>query len=159
MKVAEAIDCRAGARESARRNALVKARLASIEQGEGIIIGADTLVTYGRRIFGKPDTRKEARKILSRLSGTTHKVVTAVALVDAYSGKEEVQEEVTAVTMRHLSRKELDSYVKSGEGLGKAGAFAVQETASDFIVKIEGDFSNVVGFPVALFKRMLETMK
>jgi len=154
----ELIDEEAGAIVSARRNALAKARAVAVASRGAIIIGADTLVTYAGRVFGKPRDAEEARSILSTLSGTRHQVVTAVALVDSDTAAEVIGEELTQVTMKPLSPEEISEYVESGEVLGKAGAFAVQETGDRFIEEMEGDYSNVVGFPLALFERLLEEL-
>jgi len=154
----EVMDVKAGAIVSARRNALAKVRAVAATLQGAVTIGADTLVTYAGRIFGKPRDWEDACSILSTLSGTTHYVITAVALADSERGTEVLGEELTRVTMRHLSPEEVREYVKKGEGFGKAGAFAVQETADRFIERMEGDFSNVVGFPLALFERLLKEL-
>jgi len=132
-----------------------KARAVARDLTKGRVIGADTLVALGDEILGKPADRAEAAAILSRLSGTRHAVITGVCVVDAATGRERTAAETTWVTMRRLSPAEIAAYVAGGEAEGKAGAYAIQETGDRYVERVEGDFDNVVGLPVALVKRLL----
>jgi len=137
--------------------AYLKAR-AAVEHyglGEGLVLGADTVVVLGGRIIGKPADEADARRILSQLSGSEHQVVTGVALVDAASGRRRLAHDVTRIRMRRMTADEIDAYVAGGEGLGKAGAYAIQETGDRYIERIDGSLTNVVGLPMELLERML----
>lgn len=117
------------------------------------ILGADTIVTAGGIILGKPADQPQARQMLRALSGTTHTVITGVALV--WPEGRRISSTATIVTMRQMSPGELDEYIASGEWVNKAGAYAIQETADRFITKVDGSFTNVVGLPMELVDRMV----
>lgn len=140
---------------------LAQRKAQSVAKGlsEGIVIGADTLVALGSEIIGKPRDRAEAVEILSRLSGARQAVITGVCLVDAATGRSVTGSETTWVTMRKMSREQIQAYVGSGEADGKAGAYAIQETGDRYVEKLEGDFDNVVGLPVGLVRRLLAEME
>ena len=136
-----------------------KARQVADKLEEGVVVGADTIVAIGNEILGKPADADDARRILKRLSGTTHEVITGLCLVDARRGERLFGAETTHITMRELTDTELDDYVHTGEGLDKAGAYAIQETGDRFIEKIEGSFTNVVGLPMKMLADFLDVMK
>ena len=145
-----------GLAASRRAEALAyfKAR-AVLEAGlEGPVLGADTVVAVAGRVIGKPADEAEARTMLRMLSGTRHEVITGIALLWA-SGRRLIGHETTFVTMREISAAEVDEYIASREWVGKAGAYAIQETADRFVVRVEGSFSNVVGLPLELLRRLL----
>ena len=119
------------------------------------ILGADTIVITGNEILGKPKDEADAARMLGLLSGTAHQVLTAVCLISPGGVKENVRSEVTRVHMNKLSDADIFGYIATGEPLDKAGAYAIQGIASKWIFKIEGDYSNVVGLPVALVYQML----
>lgn len=118
------------------------------------VLGADTIVVVSGEVLGKPADREDAVRMLRRLSGTTHEVVTAVAL--ALGPRVEVASDRTTVWFRRLSEAEIQAYVDSGEPMDKAGAYAIQGFASRFIPRIEGAYTTVVGLPVALVARLLD---
>ena len=129
-----------------------------------VVVGADTLVALGDEVVGKPLDRFDAVSILTRLSGTRHRVISGLCLwpAPAASGAGQIPalapklEAVASwVSMRALSREEVEAYVATGEADGKAGAYAVQETGDRFVEKIEGSFLNVVGFPLEAFQTLL----
>lgn len=122
------------------------------------IIGADTLVLCDERPLGKPADEAEAVEMLELLSGRCHEVVTGVALV-APPNARFVEVERTAVFFRSLQSAEISRYVDSGEPFGKAGAYAIQGLAAAFVDRIEGDYTNVVGLPVALLFRMFRELE
>ncbi len=143
--------------------AYFKARSVQKGRPRRIVLGADTVVAGGGRVFGKASDAAAARKMLSALAGTRHSVTTGLALVlpaaPAATGaglRRLLASETTYVTMRDLCEEEIDGYVASGEWRGKAGSYAIQETADAFVEKIEGSFSNVVGLPLELLERLLE---
>ena len=117
------------------------------------VLGADTVVAVGDRLLGKPKDDVHARALLGALSGTTHRVVTGVALKTPAGIRTRSVE--TQVTMRTLTDEEIAAYVSSGEAMGKAGAYAIQETADRFVVRLEGPYDNVVGLPVAAVRELM----
>ena len=119
-----------------------------------VVLGADTTVTLDNHILGKPENPADAARMLRLLSGRTHRVITGVALVSAAST--EVAAEVTAVRFLALSDQEIDDYIVTGEPMDKAGAYAIQGRAARWIPRITGDYSNVVGLPIALVTTLLE---
>jgi len=134
-----------------------KAALELAEPGE-YVLAADTLVALGRRILAKPADRAEAREMLHSLSGTTHEVITGVVLLGP-GAQRLIASETTRVTMRPMSGQEIDAYIASGEWAGKAGAYAIQETADRFIEDVSGSFTNVVGLPMELVDRMIGELR
>ena len=125
---------------------------------EGLVLGADTAVELSGRLIGKPADEADARRILSHLSGSEHCVLTGLALVDLPSRRRRLAHDVTRIRMRTMSPREIDAYVASGETLGKAGAYALQETADRYVEAIDGSRSNVVGLPMELLERLLKAM-
>lgn len=132
-----------------------KARAVAGGLAEGLVLGADTIVAYESRIFGKPRDRADAERILSTLMGTTHRVITGVTLLDAATERRSIEHEVTEVTMRRLTQAELDDYLASQAWEGKAGAYGIQDENDPFVESIRGSFSNVVGLPLELLAKML----
>lgn len=139
------------------RHALRKARSVAPDHPRRLILGADTVVVLGDRVFGKPAGEQEARSMLSRLQGQTHTVYTGLALVDGSSGRELAEAEATGVKMRPLSPDEIAAYVATGEPLDKAGAYAVQGRGSLLVERVDGDYFNVVGLPLYRLSKMLES--
>ena len=138
--------------------AYAKARRIADELDEGVVLGADTIVCLGSEIIGKPADRDEARTILGKLSGSTHSVITGVCLVDARRSDRLMDFEETLLRMKKLTDRELEDYVQSGEGLGKAGAYAIQETGDRYVTIVRGSLSNVVGLPMDLTRHLLDQM-
>jgi septum formation protein len=118
------------------------------------VLGADTTVTLDNHILGKPEDAADAARMLRLLSGRTHRVITGVAVVSA--ARIEVAAEVTAVKFLTLSDEEIAGYIATGEPMDKAGAYAIQGRAARWIPRIEGDYFNVVGLPIALVSVLLE---
>ena len=152
----EVIDSALSPEENARLNALRKAKAVSGKVLEALVLGADTIVFYDGRYFGKPKNHADALRTLSHLSGTTHTVLTGIALVDEGKGIELSDCDTTRVTMRNVSPYIIREYVESGKWLSKAGGFAIQEVGDKFIEKIEGSYTNVVGLPMERFKSLFE---
>lgn len=119
-----------------------------------MVIAGDTVVALGDEIFGKPTDREDAFRMLSALSGTTHKVVSGIAV--CYGRKTAVSHEVTEVTFRSLSEAEINAYIDTGEPFDKAGSYGLQDKASVFVEKINGDYFNVVGLPVFRMFRLIK---
>jgi|CXWL01.1.fsa_nt_gi membrane dipeptidase len=138
----------------AERVSLQKAQGVARRVQGGLILAGDTIATLGHRAIGKPADRAHAGQILRSLAGTTHQVITALALLDAQTGRSMVRHDVTQVRMRRLSDLEIEEYLDTGEWKGKAGAYGIQDCGDKFVERIEGSFTNVVGLPVELLGRM-----
>jgi septum formation protein len=123
----------------------VHARLASSDRAA--ILAADTVVACGRRILPKAENDATVTKCLALLSGRRHQVITAVAVIDT-AGTLRTRIVETKVAFRRLESNEIAHYVKMGEGLGKAGGYAIQGRAAVFARSINGSYSNVVGLPL-----------
>jgi nucleoside triphosphate pyrophosphatase len=117
------------------------------------VLGCDTEVLCDGRIYGKAETADEAEAMLESLSGKTHEVVSGLALITPTW--EEVHREVTRVTFRSLTARDLAHYVAGREWEGRAGAYAIQGLGASLVQRIEGDYLNVVGLPGALLVRLL----
>ena len=121
---------------------------------DAIVLGADTVVSLGGEIFGKPKDLADARRMITSLSGTTHEVYTGVCLC---RGKESVSAPVcTKVTFSPISEHEIDTYLSSFSPLDKAGAYGIQDAGGLFVSRIEGDYYNVVGLPLSMVNRLLK---
>jgi septum formation protein len=151
-------------RACAERLAREKARATLRLQPGKLVLGADTIVVVEGEILGKPRDEADAQRMLRLLSGRTHQVITGVCLAgpplrtgsqELSTGFEDVLSETTLVTMITLTDDDIHSYIRTGEPMDKAGAYAIQGIASRWIPRIEGDYFNVVGLPLALVQRML----
>ena len=164
--------------ECAQRLAREKALAVSRNRPQDCVLGADTIVVVADKILGKPHDAADAARMLRLLSGRTHEVITGVCLVRTVTSYQfsvtsdfkpaavehklrtenrelRTASETTLVTMSKMSDEEIREYIATGEPMDKAGAYAIQGLASKWIPRIEGDYSNVVGLPVALVFRML----
>ena len=151
-------------RDCAERLARAKAIAVSRLRPQDTVLGADTIVVVDEAILGKPRDADDAMRMLRLLSGRAHRVITGVCVIEPVArGQRSVASDVVAriasettlVTMSDLSEAEIGDYVATGEPMDKAGAYAIQGMASRWIPRIEGDYSNVVGLPVALVYSML----
>lgn len=127
-------------------NAVRKARAVAEAFPGQPVLGADTVVFLDGRVYGKPRDEREARAMLQTLAGREHEVATGIAWVHA--GEVFTDVETTRVFVAPLTDEAIDAYVRTGEPLDKAGAYAIQGRAAQFIESIEGSFSNVVGLPL-----------
>lgn len=125
-----------------------KAELVAGQATDSLVIGADTIVVSNGRIMGKPVNNEEAAEMLSELSGTTHEVITGVALIDTGTGRQKVFHETTRVSFRSLTVTEIKAYIDSGETQDKAGAYAIQGLGAVLVEGIAGCYFNVVGLPL-----------
>lgn len=133
-----------------------KALAISYKYQEGLIIGADTLVFLNGEVLGKPKSEEDAFLMLKNLQGKEHEVYSGVFLIDVATGESEVSFEKTKVFFRPLSDNEIWSYIATKEPFDKAGAYAIQGLGSTIVYKIEGDYFNVVGLPLACLSKMLK---
>jgi septum formation protein len=137
-------------REVVLENARRKAR--SVAAAD-LVLGADTAVVLGDRILGKPADRAEAAEFLAALNGSTHEVMTGIAVVERGGERSDVA--VTRVRFRELRPAELDWYLATEEWRERAGGYAIQGKGAALVAAIEGDYLNVVGLPVAALLRLL----
>ncbi len=135
-------------REVARKLAIDKAADVAAGLSSGVVIGADTIVVLEGRILGKPKDTDDAFKILSELSGNSHEVITAVALIETESGRTVTFDATTRVFFREITNRELHAYIATGEPMDKAGAYGIQGKGILFVRRIEGCYTNVVGLPI-----------
>jgi septum formation protein len=146
-------------RQLALRLAIGKGRAAkerlSITDGHAFIMSADTVVAVGRRILPKAEVETEARACLALLSGRTHDVLTAVAVLGP-DGREASRLVESRVTFKRLSHAEIEGYAASGEWKGKAGGYAIQGMAGSFVTGISGSYSAIVGLPLYETASLLE---
>ncbi len=135
------------AADLAKRLALAKVAAARRERPQvAVILGADTVVSLGEKLLGKPRDRDDVLQMLEKLSDRTHQVVTAVAINAA--GNAMTGMSITQVRFRQIAADEANAYWKSGEPFGKAGAYAIQGRGGVFVRSISGSYSGVVGLPV-----------
>ena len=141
--------------EAVARLALDKARAVAARVREGIVLGADTVVTIDGEPLGKPADPDDARRLLRRLRGREHEVITGVAVVDVRTGRAERTAVTSRVRMADYDERALEAYVATGEPLDKAGAYAIQGAGGALVAGYEGSYSNVVGLPLAETARLL----
>lgn len=137
--------------------ALLKASAVARNIGEdALVIGADTVVCIDGQVLGKPEGKKDAKKMLSQLSGRVHQVYTGVCVMEARTAKAVCRFERTDVVFKNLKKKKIKKYVKTGEPFDKAGAYGIQGKGAKLVRCIVGDYNNVVGLPIHLLKKILE---
>jgi septum formation protein len=139
--------------ELVRAHAAGKARSVAKEADDRLVLGVDTAVVLADRTYGKPADAEEAAEMLDALAGRTHEVVSGLCLLTP--GWEELAHEVTSVTFRPLTARDIATYVAAGEWEGRAGAYAIQGLGAALVERIEGDYLNVVGLPASLLIRLL----
>lgn len=122
-----------------------------------VVIGADTIVVYENKIYGKPKNHNEAREMLKTLSGRAHQVITGIVIYNADTRRKAAGYEVTEVIFKTLTGEEIEKYLLNYEVLDKAGSYAIQDIEDAFIKKINGDYDNVVGLPVEKLNKMLKS--
>lgn len=135
---------------------LLKASAAAKHVGKNaLVIGADTVVESDGKILGKPKDKNDAFNMLKDMSGKTHFVYTGITVIDTDDMRALSEYEKTAVTFRELSDKEINFYINNFNVLDKAGSYGIQEYASTFVQRIEGDYFNIVGLPVCRLSEMI----
>ena len=141
-------------RHGVRALALDKAQRIAARRPDAVVIGADTVVVARGRRLGKPRDKAEAREMLLRLHGRRHEVWTGLAVL--HGGERRTASECTTVHVARMTPEDLEGYLATGESLDKAGAYGIQGVAGQFIKRIEGDYTNVVGLPLARLRALLE---
>jgi septum formation protein len=148
VELDEALDRSLEPLKLAKNISMEKARIAATRHPDCIIIAADTFGVLEGKILGKPHTEAEARSMLKLMNGKCHEVITGFAILDTGSEKTSSKAVVTRVYFRKLTNNEIDTYVRSGEPLDKAGAYAIQALGALLVERIEGDYFNVMGLPL-----------
>lgn len=138
----------------AEQAALFKAKDLTSKYPNSLIIGGDTIVVYNDIILGKPKDRLEAQKTLEMLSGQRHQVVTGLCLYNQEKDIVILDHQKTDIVFNQLSEEDIYSYLEKNSFLDKAGSYAIQDIGDIFVKSIEGDYNNVVGFPLDLFITM-----
>jgi len=157
IEIDETWDGHEPAKVHVKRMALEKARAAKLKVRNNFpVLAADTCVVLDNVILGKAETKKEAIDMLEQLSGRTHHVYTAVALI---TETEQVCLNINHVSFRPLSETEILQYCEMEESLGKAGAYAIQGKAAAYIERLEGSYSGVMGLPLYEVTEMLKTIE
>lgn len=134
-------------RRLATRLAAAKADAVVMRHAGAFVLAADTVVCVGRRVLPKVETEADGRACLRLLSGRAHQVLTAVCVI-APDGRRAARLVESRVRMKRLTEAELDGYLASGEGQGKAGGYAIQGRAGGFVTELQGSYSGVVGLPL-----------
>ncbi len=143
----------AQARNLSRQKAIAVAK--KFEGKDALIIAADTIVVIGNEQLGKPETEREAKSMLKKLSGKKQIVVTGFTIFDSLTGKKVTKSVETTLFMRKLSDQEILSYLKKEDVFDKAGAYAIQGLGELLFDRVEGDYSNVLGLPLTpLYKEL-----
>lgn len=153
--ITEDLSFSASPQELVRTIAFQKARQVCSGLSEGVVIAADTVVTWAGKVMGKPSDRDEACFMLSCLSGECHQVITGLCVIDAIDNVPEVAAECTEVFFRSLSSREINNYLDCGEWDDKAGAYAIQGRGALLVDHIKGCYYNVVGLPLNRLNLML----
>lgn len=147
-EVEERLNPRLKPRGNAEYLSELKARAVAVKYDDVIIIAADTFIVYQDEILGKQEDEKAARRVLKKLSGNKHQVITGFTIIDSGTGKCVTKSVVADIYMKKMSQKEIDWYIKTGEWKDAAAAYKIQEKGSIFIERIEGDFWGIVGLPL-----------
>jgi len=142
--------------ELAKHLSAEKARHVAYRHKNAIIIAADTFIVFRHHLLGKPHTDAEALRMLRLLNGKQHSVITGYTVMDTATGRKVSRSIETKIWFRKMGQEELMAYVSTGEPLDKAGAYAIQGVGSLLIKKIEGDYFNVIGLPVATLSETLK---
>jgi len=155
----EIFDDQLSPRELCQLNAHRKARVVAKKIPDALVLGADTLVFLDDEIMGKPASLADARRMLARLQGRMHQVVTGVSLIHLRAHRERTFAVSTDVTFRPLTAGQINEYLSKMNPLDKAGAYAIQEHGDLIVSEISGSFSNVVGLPVEQLRTELSAWK
>lgn len=121
---------------------------------EMAVLGADTIVVLAEQILGKPDDKQQAAEMLSLLSGTTHQVMTAVTLITQKETQTRLS--ISNVTFATLDKKLIEAYLETGESMDKAGGYAIQGVAGQFVSEMKGSYSGIMGLPLYETRSLLQ---
>jgi septum formation protein len=146
-KVEEITDPEQTPEQNATNIARDKARWVARQNPDSYVLGADTMVVLDQEIIGQPTDEEDARRILTKLKGKQHRVITGVVLITPKAREYETAV-ISTVSIKSVSENEIQSYIETGEPLDKAGAYAIQGTGSFLVESWEGSYSNIVGLPL-----------
>lgn len=151
MDIDESVHLNEAPSDYVLRLATEKAQAGIELKPELVVLAADTSVVVGGNILGKPDNAHVAHDMLRQLSGTTHQVLTGIAVAQDIQGKVSIASQVvvTDVSFSVITDQQIELYIKTGEPMDKAGAYGIQGKAALFVARIQGSYSNVVGLPLA----------
>lgn len=138
-----------------RQLALAKAEDVAQRYPDRFVLGADTVVDYDGQVIGKPDDAAHAEEITRKLFSKPHKVITGIALVCIAKDVKIVEVDVTVVYPQKLTEAQIAEHIAGGNWQGKAGAYGIQETGDEFVERIEGSFTNVMGLPMERVQHLL----
>ncbi len=141
--------------EHTKQLALAKAKDVALKHPGQLVMGADTVVDFDGLIIGKPDDAAHAEEITRKLFSAAHKVITSVALVKISDDIEIVEAVITTVFPRKLTEGQIAEHIRKEDWKGKAGAYGIQESGDEFVERIEGSFTNVIGLPMELIEELL----
>lgn len=142
--------------EHTKQLALAKAKDVAQKYPAKLVLGADTVVDFDGHIIGKPDNATHAEEITRKLFSAPHKVITAVAILHIEKQIEVVEAAVTVVYPKKLTEEQIAEHITKGDWEGKAGAYGIQETGDEFVERIEGSYTNVIGLPMELVANLME---
>ena len=141
-----------------KKLALAKANDVAKDYPSHLVMGADTVVDFDGQIIGKPKDSADAERITRLLFSAPHKVITGLALIAIDRQIKIVEAETTIVYPKKLTDKQISMHIDNGDWRGKAGAYGIQETGDEFVEKIEGSFTNVIGLPMELVEKILKDL-
>lgn len=144
--------------EYAENLALAKAKDVAQKHPDSLVIGADTIAELDGEIIGKPADRDDAGRIARMLFSAPHKVITGLAMVKEDDEIEFLESDTTVVYPRRMTEEQINTHIEGGSWQDKAGAYAIQETGDEFVEKIEGSLTNVMGLPMELLENMLNRL-
>lgn len=156
--VPEKMDHKRGARFNVLHNARLKAKKVAVRYKEGFVIGVDTVILLGRRLIGKPKTKKEARSLLNAFSGKTILVYTGLCVIDVKRAKSKGAVEISKVHVKKLSCKKIDKFVEIAGPHDKAGGFSIEGPGTFIFDNIEGSFYNILGLPTMKLYGLFEEL-
>ncbi|MFA5422423.1 MAG: nucleoside triphosphate pyrophosphatase [Phycisphaerae bacterium] len=142
--------------EYAKQLALAKALSVARKYPESVVIGADTIADFEGQIIGKPRDTEHAEQITRKLFSRPHKVITGLAVIHLKDNLRLVECDTTIVYPHKMTEEQLARHIEGGTWKDKAGAYAIQETGDEFVEKIDGSLTNVMGLPMELLAKMLD---
>jgi septum formation protein len=145
--------------EYAKRLAQAKAKSVAIKYPNSLVIGADTIVDFQGRIIGKAADARDAEQITKKLFSAPHKVITGIAIIRLCDVTQLVQSDSTTVYPRKMTVEQIAEHIKGGSWRDKAGAYAIKEIGDEFVERIEGSLTNVMGLPMELLESLLVQLK
>lgn len=158
MDIDESVQDKETPNDYVLRLAREKAQAGILVNPDLVVLAADTTVVVDGNILGKPESDQDARDMLRQLSGSAHQVLTGIAVAKYLEGELKIASQVvcTEVLFSIISDQQIEQYIKTGEPMGKAGAYGIQGKAALFVERLEGSYSNVVGLPLAETGKLLE---